>query len=93
MATSLLKGRRGETSEMLRTGPSQAIGAYLMVALALAAGIGGMGLIFDVSTGGSPAELAIGLPLLCAGLWWASREMRRSIAANRAHREDRHDSR
>jgi hypothetical protein len=76
---------------MVRIMPGRAIGAYLLVGLALAAGIAGMGLIFDAATGGSLVELAMGVPLLSAGLWWSSRQLKGSIAANRTYREGQRD--
>jgi hypothetical protein len=52
-------------------------------------GIAGMGLVFDAATGGSFVQLLVGLPLLFAGLWWASRAMQRSMAARSATRGER----
>lgn len=69
----------------------QALVAHALVVLASLAGIIGMGIVFGGVMHGSFAEASRGVPFLLIGLWWAGREMGRSMEARRARSErDRH---
>lgn len=57
---------------------------HLLLLLATAAGIAGMGLVFDAAVGGNLQELSLGVPPLFLGLWWAGRELGLSLSLHKA---------
>jgi hypothetical protein len=66
----------------------QALGRHALVLAAVTAGIAGMSLLFSGAMQGNLREVSRGMPLLLIGLWWAGRELGRSIQAGR-HRYSR----
>jgi hypothetical protein len=67
----------------------RALRGHLLVLLATLSGIVGMGVVFTGATAGRMGELALGLPLLCLGLWWSGIQLGRSRTAVRARRAAR----
>jgi hypothetical protein len=59
-----------------------------LVLIAIAAGILGMGLVFNGVSHGSVGEVGRGAPFLLMGLWWAGRELGRNMLMHR-RTEDR----
>lgn len=59
------------------------LGGHVLTVLAVLAGIAGMGMVFDAAMHGSVLQLTQGIPLLLMGLWWAGRELGRSMMASR----------
>jgi Na+(H+)/acetate symporter ActP len=57
-----------------------------LVLLATVAGIIGMGMVFEGVMQESVVAVSRGLPFLLLGLWWAGRELGRSMALSRARR-------
>lgn len=62
----------------------QALLGHTLVLAATLCGIVGMGTVFDAAMQGNIPHLAQGVVLLALGLWWAGRELGRSIYASRA---------
>lgn len=60
---------------------------HALVAIAIAMGIVGMGMVFDGAMDASLREMSRGVPLLLIGLWWAGHELGRSMRASRRRRE------
>jgi hypothetical protein len=60
-----------------------AFASYLTVALAVAAGIIGMGITYNAVMAGNLHELSLGIPPLLVGLWWAGHELGRSMISSR----------
>jgi hypothetical protein len=65
---------------------AEALRGHLLVLLATAVGILGMGLVFDAVMTAKLAEAVQGTPLLFLGLWWAGRDLGRSMLAARARK-------
>jgi hypothetical protein len=63
-----------------------AISNHILLALAVVAGIIGMGTVFDAAMHLRLAELSAGIPILMVGLWWAGHELARSSLASKAKR-------
>jgi hypothetical protein len=63
-----------------------AVRAYSAVLLASAAGIAGMGIVFNAATDGNLHAMSLGVPPLLIGLWWAGRELARSMTVHRARK-------
>ncbi|HZU11520.1 MAG TPA: hypothetical protein VFB58_01670 [Chloroflexota bacterium] len=57
--------------------------AHLFTLAATVMGIAGMGLVFSGTMAASFSEASRGVPLLLIGLWWAGRELGRSMEASR----------
>lgn len=66
------------------------IRGHALMVLAVLAGIAGMGMVFDAVMHGSALRLSQGTPLLLMGLWWAGRELGRSMLASRERASRRH---
>jgi len=64
----------------------RALPAHILIVTAVVAGIIGMGTVFDAVMHGSMTEFTRGVPLLLMGLWWAGRELSRSMLASHARR-------
>ena len=64
----------------------QAIVGHVLVLAATLAGVIGMGVVYQGISHGNIPELTRGLSLLLVGLWWAGRELGRSMLAGRARR-------
>ena len=62
----------------------QSLGRHALVLAAVITGIAGMSLLFSGAMHGDLREVSRGVPLLVIGLWWAGRELARSIQASRA---------
>ncbi|MBV9279877.1 MAG: hypothetical protein JOZ41_07335, partial [Chloroflexi bacterium] len=62
------------------------IRGHVLVLVATLAGIVGMGIVFEGATRGSLVGVSRGMPLLLLGLWWAGRELARSMMLSRARR-------
>jgi hypothetical protein len=54
--------------------------------LATVGGIIGMGIVFQGTMAGSLQQVCQGAPLLLIGLWWAGRELGRSMSLSKARR-------
>jgi hypothetical protein len=65
---------------------TQALRAHVLVLAASVAGVIGMGLVFDGAMSANLIQLCQGIPLLMVGLWWAGRELGRSMTASRSRR-------
>jgi hypothetical protein len=61
----------------------QALRGHLLVLLATISGIVGTGLVFSGIMHGSMIGISQGMPLVMIGLWWAGRELGRSMLASR----------
>jgi hypothetical protein len=64
----------------------QALRGHALTVLATVMGIAGMGMVFSGAMAANLQEISRGLPLLLIGLWWAGRELSRSIDASRTRR-------
>jgi hypothetical protein len=64
----------------------QAIRGHALVLSSTLAGIAGMGIVFAGAMHGNLHAMTQGAPLLLLGLWWAGRELGRSMMAGRARR-------
>jgi hypothetical protein len=62
----------------------QAIRGHALVLISTLAGIVGMGVIFGGAMDGNLHTMMQGAPLLLLGLWWAGRELGRSMMLSRA---------
>lgn len=58
---------------------------HALVLIATVAGIVGMGVVFGGAMHGNLRAMTQGVPFLLLGLWWAGRELGRSMMAGRAH--------
>lgn len=67
----------------------QALRGHALMLLATIAGILGFGVVYDGISAGQLSVVTFGIPLLFVGLWWAGRELGRSMDAARANRERR----
>lgn len=61
---------------------AETIRGHLLTLTACVLGIAGIGMMFQGVMDGSLHTFSRGVPLLLLGLWWASRELGRSIAAS-----------
>ena len=68
----------------------QTLRGHILVLLASVSGIAGMGMVFDGATHGSFVGVSRGVPFLLVGLWWAGRELGRSMLASRSRRSRTH---
>lgn len=64
----------------------RAVRGHILVVAAVAIGIVGMEMVFSGAMDGSLREASRGVPLLLIGLWWAGRELGRSMRASRGRR-------
>lgn len=64
----------------------QTLRGHTLTVLAIVMGIAGMGMVFSGAMAGNFPEISRGLPLLLIGLWWAGRELGRSMDGSRARR-------
>jgi hypothetical protein len=64
----------------------RALLGHSLVLLATIIGILGMGMVFQGVMDGSLREISRGVPPLLLGLWWAGRELGRSLLVSRARR-------
>ncbi len=64
----------------------QTFRGHALVVLATISGIVGMGVVFDGAMHGSVVGISRGVPFLLMGLWWAGRELGRSMIASRNRR-------
>lgn len=64
----------------------QTLRGHILVLAATVSGIGGMGMVFDGAMHGSLIGISRGMPLLLMGLWWAGRELGRSMMATGSRR-------
>jgi hypothetical protein len=62
---------------------------HTLVLAACLAGVIGMGMIFRGAMHASVAELARGAPFFLISVWWAGRELGRSMLASRANKQQR----
>ena len=62
------------------------IRGHALVLISTLAGIAGMGIVFGGAMHGDFHTIMQGAPLLLVGLWWAGRELGRSMMAGRARR-------
>jgi hypothetical protein len=62
----------------------EAIRGHALVLISTLAGIAGMGIVFGGAMHGNLHTMMQGAPLLLLGLWWAGRELGRSMMAGRA---------
>jgi len=62
---------------------------HALVLGAVTIGIIGMSMVFNGAMAGNLHAASRGMPLLLIGLWWAGRELRRSMDASRARRAAR----
>ena len=60
----------------------QTLRGHALTGLATVMGIAGMGIVFSGTMAGNLQEISRGLPLLLIGLWWAGRELGRSMEAS-----------
>lgn len=65
----------------------QALTGHTLVVIATLSGIVGMGLMYDAVSRGDVYGMCRAAPLLLVGLWWAGRELGRSMMASRSRRE------
>jgi len=63
-----------------------AVRGHALVLIATLAGIVGMGLVFGGALHGNLKAMMQGVPFLLLGLWWAGRELGRSMMAGHARR-------
>jgi hypothetical protein len=61
----------------------QVVRHHGLVIVAVSAGIAGMGVAFTGAMDANWREVSRGIPLLLIGLWWAGRELGRSMQASR----------
>jgi hypothetical protein len=64
----------------------QTFRGHALVVLATVSGIAGMGMVFDGAMHGSFIGMSRGMPFLLLGLWWAGRELGRSMIATGSRR-------
>lgn len=64
----------------------QTFRGHALVVLATVSGIAGMGMAFDGAMHGSLVGMSRGVPFLLTGLWWAGRELGRSMIATGSRR-------
>jgi hypothetical protein len=64
----------------------QVMRGHAFVLLATLSGIVGMGMVFSGAMHVSVTEVCRGIPLLMVGLWWAGRELGRSMCYSRNRR-------
>jgi hypothetical protein len=62
----------------------RSMAGHLLMTAAVAAGILGMGSVFNGAMHGSASEIYRGLPFLLLGLWWSGRDLGRSMLAGRS---------
>jgi hypothetical protein len=62
---------------------------HILVLLAAGAGIVGMGTVFSGAMHGNPQTVLQGIPPLLLGLWWAGRELGRSMIVARMRKASR----
>ncbi len=62
--------------------------AHALVLIAILAGIVGMGVTFGGAMHGNLHMMLQGTPFLLLGLWWAGRELGRSMMLSRARRSE-----
>jgi hypothetical protein len=60
---------------------SRDVARHALVLLAVVSGIIGMGTVYQGISAGSMRLTSQGIPFLLVGLWWAGRELGRSITA------------
>ena len=60
------------------------IRGHALVLISTLAGIAGMGIVFGGAMHGDVHSIMQGAPLLLLGLWWAGRELGRSMLLSRA---------
>jgi hypothetical protein len=63
----------------------QSLHGHVLVLIATLAGIVGMGIMFGGAMHGNLHTMLQGAPLLLLGLWWAGRELGRSMLLSRVH--------
>jgi hypothetical protein len=63
----------------------EAIRGHALVLISTLAGIVGMGIVFGGAMHGNFHTVMQGAPLLLLGLWWAGRELGRSMMLSRVH--------
>lgn len=61
---------------------------HALMLLATLGGIAGMGIMFSGAMHADPLGVVRGVPFFLIGLWWAGRELGRSMAASRHAREE-----
>lgn len=67
----------------------QALRGHLLVLVATLSGVMGMGLVFQAAMRGDVPGISRAAPLLLIGLWWAGRELGRSMIASRRRTANR----
>lgn len=60
--------------------------AHTLVLLAALSGVVGMGIVFRGAMDGNLIAVSRGLPFLLMGLWWAGRQLSRSMVASEDRR-------
>lgn len=63
---------------------------HALVIVSVAAGILGMGVLFDGALAGDVRSICVGLIVLLMGLWWSGHELGRSMMASRARKAQQH---
>ncbi len=63
----------------------EAIRGHALVLISTLAGIIGMGIMFGGAMHGNLHAMIQGAPFLLLGLWWAGRELGRSMLLSRVH--------
>ena len=71
----------------------QTFRGHALVVLATVSGIAGMGMVFEGAMHGSLVGMSRGVPFLLIGLWWAGRELGRSMIATGSRRSQAPGSR
>ena len=64
----------------------RALRIHTLTVAAVLVGVVGMGTVFEGAMHADLREACRGLPLLLTGLWWAGRELDRSIRATRVRK-------
>ncbi len=67
----------------------RALRAHALLLLAVLSGIIGMGIVYQRISTESVRLTSQGMPFLLIGLWWAGRELGRSITASRMRKAGR----
>ena len=64
----------------------QTLRGHILVLVATVSGIAGMGMVSDGAMHGNLIGVTRGVPFLLIGLWWAGRELSRSMIATGSRR-------
>jgi hypothetical protein len=67
----------------------EAVRGHILLLVAIVSGIAGMGMVYQGIAAGSVRMTSQGVPFLLIGVWWAGRELGRSIIAGRIRKSRR----